>query len=66
MGETLFSLMYGREAVILAKVSLCSARVLGFLPVENEELMIQQLDSLEEHRGLATIKLAEYQKRLAH
>ena len=41
MGETLFSLMYGGEAVILAKVSLCSARVLGFLPVENEEFMIQ-------------------------
>ena len=41
MGETLFFLMYGGEAVILAKVSLCSARVSGFLPVENEEVMIQ-------------------------
>ena len=58
--------MYEGEAMIPMKISLFSARVLRFLPAKNEELMIQQLDSLEEHRGIATNKLAEYQQRLAH
>ena len=39
MGETTFSLMYGGEAVILAEVSLCNARISRFVPVENDELM---------------------------
>ena len=61
MGETLFSLTYGGEAVIPTEVSLCSARVTGFVPRKNEELMVKQLDSLEEHWESATIKLVEYQ-----
>lgn len=64
-GETPFSLTYGGEAVIPTKVSLCSARVSRFFPVENEELMIKQLDSLERHQESATIQLAEYQQKLA-
>ena len=59
-GETPFSLTYRGEAVIPTEVSLCNARVSRFVPVENEELMVKQLDSLEEHRESATIKLAEY------
>lgn len=55
MGETPFFLMYGTETVIPAKISLCSARVLGFASTKNEELMVKQLDSLEECRELATI-----------
>ena len=66
MGETPFSLTYGREAVIPTEISLCSARVLGFLLAENEELMVKQLDSLEEYRELATIRLVEYQQKLTH
>ena len=61
MGENLFSLTYGGETVIPTEISLCSARVSGFVPVENEELMVKQLDSLEEYRESATIRLAEYQ-----
>ncbi|XP_075675052.1 uncharacterized protein LOC142644294 [Castanea sativa] len=38
-GETPFSLTYGAKAVILAEVNLCSARVAGFAPDENEKLM---------------------------
>ena len=59
-GETPFSLTYGGEAVIPTEVSLCNAQVSTFVLVENEELMVKQLDSLEEHRESATIKLAEY------
>ena len=49
MRETPFSLTYGAEAVILAKINLCSARVSGFVPTENAELMVRQLNLLEEH-----------------
>ena len=55
-----FSLTYGGEAVIPAEINLCSAQVLGFALTENDELMVKQLDSLEEYRELATIRLAEY------
>ena len=54
-GETTFSLMYKGEAVILAEVSLCNARISRFVPVENDELMQES----------ATIRLAEYQQKLA-
>ena len=43
-GETLFSLTYGVEAVILTEVSLCSARVAGFDSIQNTDLMIKHLD----------------------
>ena len=65
MGETLYSLTYGAKAVIPAKISLCSARVSGFSSAGNEELMVKQLDSLEECWEVATIRLANYQQKLA-
>ena len=64
-GETSFSLTYGAEAVIPTEVNLCSARVVGFDPVQNDNLMLEHLDWLEECREAATIRLAEYQQRLA-
>ena len=64
-GETPFSLTYGAEAVIPTEINLCSVWVLGFSPAKNAELMVRQLDLLEEHRELVTIRLAEYQQKLA-
>ena len=64
-GETTFSLTYGTEAVIPTEVNLCSARVSGFALIENDELMVKQLDLLKEYQELATIRLAEYQQKLA-
>jgi len=64
-GETPFSLTYGAEAVIPVKVNLCSTRVAGFDPIQNNELMVERLDWLEECREAATIRLAEYQQKLA-
>ena len=64
-GETPFSLTYEVEVVILAKVNLCSARVLGFIPTKNNELMVKLLDLLEECGESTTIRLAEYQQKLA-
>ena len=65
MGENQISLMYGAEAVIPAKVNLCIAQIVGFIPAENGELMVKPLDQLEECWELATIRLAEYQQNLA-
>ena len=62
--ETPFSLTYGGEAMIPTKISLGSARVSGFILVKNEEIMVKQLDSLQECRESATIRLAEYQQKL--
>ena len=56
---------YGAEAVILTEVSLCSARVAGFDLDQNADLMMERLDWLEECREAATVRLAEYQQKLA-
>ena len=61
IGKTPFSLTYGRKAVILTEVNLCSAQVSGFALTDNDELMVKQLDLLEEYRESATIQLAKYQ-----
>ena len=65
IGETPFSLTYGVEAVIPAEVNLCSGRVNGFDPVQNELMMVERLDLMEEYREAAIIRLAEYQQKLA-
>ncbi|XP_075665088.1 uncharacterized protein LOC142634694 [Castanea sativa] len=59
-GETLFSLTYGVEAIIPAKINLCSTWVSGFSPAKNVELMVRQLILLEEHQESVTIRLAKY------
>ena len=64
-GETLYSLTYREKAIIPVEISLCSARVSGFILAKNEGLMVKQLDLLEECRDVATILLAEYQQKLA-
>ena len=48
----------------MAEVNLCSTRVSGFNLTKNSKLMLKQLNLLEEHRELATIRLAEYQQKL--
>ena len=65
MRETPFSLTYGAEVVILTEVNLCSARVNGFNPVQNELMMVERLDLLEEYRETTIIRLAEYWQTLA-
>ena len=54
-GETPFSLTYGSEAVIPTEVTLCSARVTGFAPSQNDRLLVERLDLLEKYREAATI-----------
>ena len=63
--ETPFSLTYRGKVMIPTEVRLCRAWVSRFVPCKNKELMVKQLDLLQEHRESATIKLAEYQQKLA-
>ena len=51
--------------MILAEVNLCSARVVGFDPTQNIELMVERLDWSEKCREAAIIRLAEFQQKLA-
>ena len=51
--------------MIPTKVNLCSARVAGFDLAQNNELMVERLNWLEECQEAATIRLMEYQQKLA-
>ena len=64
-GETPFSATYGVEVVIPAEVNLCNARVSRFSSAENSELMLKHLNLLEERQQSVTIRLVEYQQKLA-
>ena len=64
-GETPFSLTYGAEGVIPAEINLYSTQVSEFDTKWNEGQLIGCLDLLEEHQEAATIKLVEYQQKLA-
>ena len=54
-GETPFSLTYSAEALIPAEINICSARVDGFDPIQNELMMVECLDLLEEYREAVVI-----------
>ena len=57
--------MYGAEAVTPVEVNLCSAQIATFALPQNERLMVEHLDLLEEYQEATTIRLAEYQQKLA-
>ena len=50
--------------MIPIEVKLCSARVAGFDPVQNNELIVERLNWLEECQKAATIRLMKYQQKL--
>ena len=55
IGETLFSLMFGTEAIIPAEVGLPSYRVENYAEQENNVALLENLDFLEEKCDRATI-----------
>ena len=63
--ETPFSLTYGAEVMIPTEVNLCSMRVSEFHMSQNDSLLEERLDLLEEYQDTVTIRLAEYQQKLA-
>lgn len=64
-GESSFSLAFGAEAVILAKIRTPTYQVQHFNHVINDELQQRSLDLLEEKRGQDMIKVAAYQGKVA-
>ncbi|KAK9078867.1 hypothetical protein SSX86_002925 [Deinandra increscens subsp. villosa] len=62
--ETPFALTYGHEAVVPAEVALPTDRI-RIPPVNNEELLLENLDLLEERRTSAAIREARYKQKLS-
>ena len=60
-GEIPFSMTYRAEAVTPIEISLSSMRVADFLRNDNDTRMVENLDSLEERRDMASVQLADYQ-----
>ena len=65
IGETLFRLTYGSEAVIPAEVGLISYKVHDHDESKNNEAMRLQLDLVDKVRAAAEQRLARYQDRMA-
>ena len=58
MGETLFSLVFGTEAIIPAEVELPGYRIENYTEKENNVALLENLDFLEEKRDQAAIRSA--------
>ena len=60
-----FALTYGMEVVIPTEIGLPTVHT-AMLDPANEESMIKELDTSDELREAATIRMASYQRRLAN
>ncbi|GJX94381.1 hypothetical protein Tco_0348967 [Tanacetum coccineum] len=62
--ETPFSLTYGSEAVVPIEISMETKRIKEFGVRQNDKRRIEDLDILEERRGIAFIREAHYKQKL--
>ena len=60
-GETPFSLVYGAEAVIPAEIGIKTARVLWANEANNNSELSRTLDTIDEIRDKAAVRIASYQ-----
>ncbi|XP_071739577.1 uncharacterized protein [Rutidosis leptorrhynchoides] len=63
--ETPFSLVYGSEAVIPAKINILTMRIASFDENSNSEELRENLNLVEERREMADIKEAINKQRIA-
>ncbi|XP_070041099.1 uncharacterized protein [Nicotiana tomentosiformis] len=63
-GETLFSFVYGSEALIPAEVGEPTLRYFRADKEANNEAMLVQLELLDEHRDLAHTRMAAQKRRI--
>ncbi|XP_022007355.1 uncharacterized protein LOC110906549 [Helianthus annuus] len=63
-GQTPFSLVFGTEAMILTEMVVPIARTSIRDPQANSENLLQDLDTVDELRDLAKIRMASYQQRM--
>ena len=64
-GETPYSMTYGIKEIILIEVSLSSMKVVDFTLSNNDKYMIGNQDALEEWREMVSVRLGNYQQKLA-
>ncbi|KAL5785135.1 hypothetical protein ACOSQ2_007527 [Xanthoceras sorbifolium] len=64
-GETPFSLSYGSEAVITTEADYPSYRIRHATEEANDRELLRELDTVDERRDKAAIRLAVYQQRVA-
>ena len=64
IGETLFSMTYGVEAIIPLETGFPTSRTSAFTPGGNDRLLEKSLDLIEERRENAMVQLAYYQHKL--
>ena len=60
-----FAITYGMEAVIPTEISMPTIRI-GMPDEENAELVIKDLDTVDELRESATVRIASYQRCFAN
>ena len=64
IGETLFSMTYGAEAVIPLETGFPTLRTRSFSSSDNNEYLKKNLDLIEEKRENVMVQLAYYQQKL--
>ena len=64
IGEALFSMTYGAEAVILLETGFPTLRMSSFTPNNNDGLLEKSLDLIEERRENVMVQLTYYQHKL--
>ncbi|KAI3797986.1 hypothetical protein L1987_33252 [Smallanthus sonchifolius] len=65
MGQTPFSLVFGTEAMIPTEMVIPTARTNFQSSETNNEALAQDLDTVDELRDLAKVRIAAYQQRIA-
>lgn len=66
IGHTPFSLAYGYEAMISVEINPLSHRRSMYNQEENHQLLEESLDSMEETREEASLRVAAHQQNVAH
>ncbi|KAL0444777.1 UNVERIFIED_CONTAM: hypothetical protein Slati_2200400 [Sesamum latifolium] len=64
IGKNSFSLVYGTEAIILAKLGMISHRVLHFTEEDNSQLLKEHLDLVDELRETSFIRTQKYKSTM--
>ncbi|KAI3733110.1 hypothetical protein L1987_64328 [Smallanthus sonchifolius] len=64
-GQTPFSLVFGTEAMIPTEMVIPTARTNLQTTESNNEALAQDLDTMDELRDLAKVRIAAYQQRIA-
>ena len=65
-GQTPYALVFGNEAIIPTEVVIPTARYLLQDPQTNNRILTEDLDTIDELRDLAKLRIAAHQQRIAN